>query len=144
MKIRCTTLFDISKTDISDRRGLLDQSFDPSKNKQRNQQRNFETILQIISMRSQPENVSIPVITHKNHLSWGLEYSKKISSFWHFTFDVSHSAVFFDGENELGNLFADCQSVPMITGLDESASLSPQLDVTTKFKNIHFEVVNHD
>lgn len=146
MKIRCITLFDITKTDVNSRRpsSVLD---DPViYNKRRNQQINFETILQIINMRSQPEDITTPVKimeTLKNSTIWGTTYkSKELIPCWAFMFTISHDGVFNDGNSELGSLFKDCDGVPMITHLDEWPKLEAKLSVTVEYKNIHFELIN--
>jgi len=59
LKIRCYTLFDISKTGVTNRRNSNNP--DPKWQKQRNTQCNFDTILQVASLRSQPENITDPV-----------------------------------------------------------------------------------
>jgi hypothetical protein len=100
--------------------------------KQRNQQSNFETILQIISMRSQPEDITDPVVETVSGSKFLLKKNKV--SIWSFTFTVSHNSVFNDGYTELGNLFAD--------GLNEQNLLSNTLVSTEMEKNIFFEVIN--
>jgi hypothetical protein len=143
MKVRCITLFDITKTDISNRRKALDVNFDKNLDKKRNQQSNFETILQIVSMRAQPENISDPAIRSSSKLLWGKKYkNSKIVSEWFFEFEVFQSSVFSDGTDELAKLFLDCEGVPMISNLDESVKLPSTLTVSEDFRNIHFEVVN--
>jgi hypothetical protein len=137
-------LFDISQTNLSDRRGLLEETFDHSKSKQRNQQRNFETIIQVVSLRSQPENITTPLVVSNAEIVWGNNYVDKHVTAWQFTFIVSQRGVFYDGKKELGHLLNDCQYVPMITDLDESVKLQPQLNTTEEMKNIHFEVIDHD
>lgn len=61
IEIKCSTIFDITKTNISNRRQHLSEISDVNLTKMRSQQSNFETILQIVSLRSQPENISNPV-----------------------------------------------------------------------------------
>lgn len=143
MRVRCITLFDITKTDISNRRRTLDNNTDKSLDKKRNQQSNFETIIQIVSMRAQPENISDPMMRESANHIWGKSYKKvKILHEWFFEFEVFQSAVFTDSSGDLGKLFLDCDGVPMISNLDESAKLPSTLDLSEEFRNIHFEVVN--
>lgn len=108
--------------------------------KQRNQQSNFETLLQIISLRSQPENITIPEIEKTNLKSWGDGYKKQDVPSWIFTFEIIHNAVFNNGSNELGNLYSDCEGVPMILGLDEFKELENTLTTSGSFTNIKFEI----
>lgn len=146
MRIRCVTLFDITKTDVNSRR-VTNIGEDPLLyNRRRNQQINFETILQIINMRSQPEDITTPIrttVTFKKSDYWGTEYkSKEPVACWAFMFNISHSSVFNDGQSELGNLFKDCDGVPMITRLEEWDKLISKLNISKEYKNIHFELVN--
>jgi len=83
----------------------------------RNQQRNWDTINQIISLRSLPENISDP---------------KKMSNnrgiFWQFNFDIIDPAAVGTVDDPVSLLRADCQSVPMIVGLDEDADIGQTLE----------------
>lgn len=133
MKIRCTTLFDITKTNVTTRRQLLETQVYPEK--QRNQQRNLETILQIISLRTQPENISEPSCKMIS-IDWKSVYMDSEQKVWSFTFDVDKESVFRNDSSDLGNLYDDCEGVPMIIDLDESCKLQEILC----FDNIHFEI----
>lgn len=149
MKIRCYTLFDITKTNVSHRRTSYNIQDSAQYVKQRNQQTNFETLLQIISMRSQPENITEPKkIRTDLHTDdrWGSELSFKHDDInvWSFSFTIYHTGVFDDGINELGNLFSDCTEVPMILNLDESITKLAQLNISSALKNIHFEIEHDD
>jgi hypothetical protein len=147
MRIRCATLFDITKTDIG-RRQFATVEDNIKYNKERNQQINFETILQIISMRCQPEQITVPIKTKHviTETRWGYVYCKykqKIPQ-WEFTFVVEQKDVFFNGINELGNLYSDADGVPMILRLEEWDKLSPQINISNELKNIHFEVLENE
>lgn len=139
MKVACKTLFDCSATGVTghfrasqipfkDRAGQLvnDQK---TWNRSRNQQRNFETILQIISLRAQPENISTPVQTQGR---------------WCFDFEVESQGVFQLDSNADPNaaLYRDCQNVPMIVNLTEEFSIVPKLCVNGTEQNIWFEAIN--
>ncbi len=145
MKIKCYTLFDITRTNVSNRRRWLDESADPKLKLQRNQQTNFETILQIINMRSQPEDITDPLcekINLQRDTKWGTTYQcKEPVPQWSFSFTVSHSAVFRTETHELGNLIGDCDGVPMITELTEWSGLEKTLQTNTETRNIYFEVL---
>ena len=75
MKIKCKTLFDITFTGVTgrfsvsaipfkDRTGREIKNID-NWNFARNQQRNYETLLQLLSLRTQPMNISNPKQTIK-------------------------------------------------------------------------------
>jgi len=150
-KIRCYTLFDITKTGVINRKPPINGS--PEKTheweKRRNTQANFDTILQVISLRSQPENISetkVIDIYFKEFGNFGFIYDieENIQHIWTFEFTISHGGVFNDGIDELGNLFNDCHNVPMIKVNNEFSKLPMYLDTTPELKNIHFEVINDE
>lgn len=146
VKIKCTTFFDVTRTGINTRR----QEFnvvDPNYNLKRSQQSNFETILQIVGLRSQPEEVTYPekTMTLLSKMKMGNRYESKIKiPVWHFTFEVSQDDVFSDESSPLGKLVQDCDSVPMITGLTEWNKMIQKLDTTAEFRNIYFEVIDNE
>lgn len=93
-------------------------------NRSRNQQRNWETVNQIIALRTLPEDISMPV--HEKD-EWSFE----------FTVDVP-STIEIDGD-PIGALLQDCQDVPMLTGLDESRDIGACLDPP---RNINFDILD--
>jgi hypothetical protein len=139
-KIRCSTLFDITKTNITNRRPAADLA-DPSEwQRKRNAQVNFDTLIQVISLRAQPEDITIPKITEVN-LAETDKFGFMIRSetpvkVWSFTFYVNYKQVFKDEEGEYGALYADCESVPMI---NMDSNLPAFLDISPELKNVHFE-----
>lgn len=144
-KISCYTLFDITQTNI------VNRSRPPADGKleewlyKRNTQSNFDTVLQAISLRSQPENISSPkklMIRFDEFHHFGFLYQQEESMLypcWNFEFEVQHSSVFDNGLNPFGNLYHDCDSIPIIKCGTEWDMLSNFLDTTTELKNIHFE-----
>jgi len=133
MKIQCQTLFDITATGTT---GHVKPSRMPyrdhagttitdteSWNRSRNQQRNWETITQLISLRTQVDNLQQPKI---------------IQDCWQFEFEVENENLFTDEMDSLAVLKADCEGVPMLTGLSESADVGTVLSVNT---NIWFALV---
>lgn len=137
MKYRCKTLFDCSATGITghfrigqipfaDRMGQTINNIHDW-NRSRNQQRNFETLLQIISLRSQPERIS------------AVAQDKQA---WSFTFEVEAESTFglHGNPDPFAALFQDCNGVPMITGLGEQPQVQP---VLMPGENIWFESVNN-
>lgn len=136
MKIICKTLFDCTYTGITgnykasqvpfvDRAGHNIENL-LSWNHARNQQRNWETIIQIISLNAQPQNVSAPVL---------------VDNTWEFEFFVESDQVFglSSSADPLAGLKQNCAGVPMITGLDEKDELDPVLEPE---KNIWFQAIN--
>lgn len=145
MKIECKTLFDITRTDVHSRRHKLDsQDKNTEMIKRREQQSNLNTIIQIISMRSQPEEITDPEkIMIQLTQEWGNEYRNKTKiPAWVFTFEISQDQVFNNGIDSLGHLMADCEGVPMIVGLDEWKKIKEKLTVSEEYKNITFKLIS--
>ena len=130
MRIQCQTLFDITATGVTGhiklgRMPFTDQADNritdtESWNRSRNQQRNWETITQLIGLRTQPTDLTMPV---------------KINDGWQFEFEIDNENLFLDNLDPLAVLKADCSGVPMLTGLSETQALTTVLTVD---KNIWF------
>lgn len=144
--IRCYTLFDITYT------GILNRSKPPADASEnwvfeRNTQCNFDTILQIISLRSQPEIVTQPKkikINFQDFEKFGFlleTYDDIHVTAWTFDFGVNHHSVFDDGITELGALYHDCSDVPMIKTHTAWEKLPAFLDTSTELRNIYFEII---
>lgn len=113
--------------------------------RQRGQQSNFETVLQIVGMRGQPEEITDPEKTMESitrSQRWGTSYSNKSKvPVWEFTFEVNQPQVFNDGISDIGNLIKDSHGIPIVTGLDEWSKIANTIDTTDELRNIYFEVV---
>ena len=139
MKIACKTLFDCSVTGITghfkpsqlpfqDRSGqLVTNQFEW--NRSRNQQRNWETLLQIIGLRTQPTVIQAPTL---------------FDGSWCFEFETASDGVYSSSNNvsDLTLLYQDCRDVPMIVNLNNETQLIPMLCVSGANQNIWFEAVN--
>ena len=96
----------------------------------RNQQRNWETIMQIVSLRAQPMEVSM---------------TKIVDCVWQFNFVVETAGVYSktsDPDN-LDILLSECMGIPMVVGLQEFSKLEPKLISSGPHQNIWFETVNN-
>ena len=142
--IACYTLFDITKTGALNRRRPVD-TLNMDINDwvyKRNTQSNYDTIVQAVSLRSQPEIVYEPTkieLTDKECEQFGFVYQfpeKKHA--WKFVFEIMHTSVFFDGHDELGYLYTDCDGIPMIKCGTECIDLGNFLDCTEDLRNIYF------
>lgn len=146
-KIRCYTLFDIEQTGISTRRipNNIPQDKALEWEQKRNKQCNFDTIVQVISLRTQPEEITKPVkatVDFKESEKFGFLFEQEEQqSVWSFDFVISHQNAYNDGIQELGYLYQDCDGVPMIKGLSEWDKLPNFLDSTPELRNIYFETV---
>ena len=130
MQIRCRTLFDITATGITghyrpervpfqDDRGNLVKNVQDW-NRGRNQQRNWETLTQLISLRTQ---VSI------------MKKPQQDGESWHFDFDIDQDVFGTD----LSVLETDCEGVPMLLNLGEKAGIDSVLHVD---QNIWFNPIS--
>jgi hypothetical protein len=136
MRIRCETLFDCSATGVtghfrSSQMPLQDAMGRLIENqiqwtRARNQQRNWETLLQILGLRCQLQDIAVP--QHRDHK-------------WCFEFTVEQSGV-LDEQNDFAAIKRDCEGVPMILDLDETAGINPAISTTGPLQNIWFQTLN--
>lgn len=137
MKIDCKTLFDCSATGVTghfrpsqipfvDRAGQAVDNMQ-SWNDSRNQQRNWETLLQIVGLRTQPQDIVYPYCN---------------DGVWHFSFTVESEGVFgLSGDPDpLAGLLQDCNGVPMLVNLSERMGLEPVLTSWGENQNIWFSI----
>lgn len=143
-RICCYTLFNITQTGVMNRSKPNEDDVTGWLNK-RNTQCNFDTILQVISLRSQPEVVKLPVkmqIKEADTNKFGFLYKYDENSFfWKFEFEIQHSSVFENGVRPLGSLYRDCDGVPMIIGTEQIVDTPTFLDVSEELRNIQFELL---
>jgi hypothetical protein len=139
MKIICRTFFDCSATGVT---GHFRPSQVPFEHRAggvvrdqltwtyaRNQQRNWETLNQLISLRTQPLSVT------------SLGYSKGV---WSFEFEVESGLVYSVSgqENDITVLVNECEGVPMIVGLNETQTQNSVLITQGPDQNIWFNPIN--
>ena len=107
----------------------------------RNTQCNLDTIIQVISLRAQPDLMNSPkmsIIDTSTMNVFGQNYNSfKTLNVWSFDFEVQHSSVFENENGELMSLYEDCENVPMIiAGL--SSSIDNSLQINKLQRNIYF------
>ena len=127
-----TTLIDITETGII--RG---------NSKQRDQQRNWECVLQVLSLRTQPIVLEGPIrldlIDFKTHIGVKNTYGE----FYHdLPFPQTVWAIKFTSEQNgiysKEQIYEDFDKVPIILGLDETARfILPMFNSYGSLKNIH-------
>ena len=127
-----TTLIDITETNII--RG---------NSKERDQQRNWETVLQVLGLKTQPiiieGSVKVEDIDFRTHVGsqtffgdFYLNFSYP-QSFWGVGFTSEHDDVY-----QIEQLYKDFDTVPIILGLDETAKfMLPIFHSYGTLKNIH-------
>ena len=131
-KIEVATYFDCTETGVRSHRRNNDTSPEDW-NFKRNQQRNFETILQVISLRCQPLNIQGPYVFTE-------EKSGNLA--WHFSFTTDRQDIFLKDNDPVGWLKIDCSGVPMLLGLGETKKdlfFSPYLVTSGDLINIFFQ-----
>ena len=136
MKFSCTTLFDITATGVTghfkssrvpfeDRAGNTIEDI-ANWNRSRNQQRNWETLTQLIGLRTQIAKLDRPF---------------QLDKIWNFEFEVDATYVFGSEENPTELLLSDCNGVPMLVNLENKNELSPYLIVNGINQNIWFNLL---
>ena len=127
------TLIDITPT------GVI--SYSPQNEHKRNQQRNWETVLQCIGLRSQPMHIVTRVEEIDLELmNFGEMYSGR-QRVWSFAFTVEHADAFAHGSDPLALLHDSFDQVPIICGLRETARfMLPIFWTAGAIKNIYFKI----
>lgn len=136
MKFICKTLFDITATGVTghykssrvpfqDLTGT-DITNEITWNRARNQQRNWETVTQLISLRTQISELQTP---------------KKDKNIWRFEFESETPYAFGSQDNPTELLLSDSAGVPMLVGLENIKSLAPVLIVSGSDQNIWFDIL---
>jgi hypothetical protein len=143
-RITCYTLFDITHTGVLNRNRPAGEEITDEWLYKRNTQCNFDTILQAISLRSQPEVINYPTkidIRFDQFENFGFLFQQQeneIYPCWKFDFNIQHPSVFDNGIAELGALYNDCDGVPMLHCHTEWSKLPLFLDTTPELRNIYF------
>lgn len=147
--LTCYTLFDITHTGVINRNKPGSEDDPNLWLYKRNTQCNFDTILQVINLRSQPEIIDKPEkiqIRFDEFENFGFLFEQKDNETypcWKFNFNIQHPSVFSDGINDLGSLYNDSDQVPMILCGTEWNKLPNFLDTSPELRNIYFKML-HD
>jgi len=133
MRYACQTWFDITSTGVTghfkpaalpfwDHSGKMIQD-QADWNHARNQQRNWETLTQLISMRTNLSDLTEPRC-HKGT--------------WTFEFETETADAFGPPDNPVSVLLSDAEGVPMINNLNNTRELSSVLQTKSSGQNIWF------
>jgi hypothetical protein len=135
-KIRCRCLFDITATGVTGHfksarvpfRDRADKNIvdDATWNRSRNQQRNWETLTQLISLRTQVTELTDPV---------------REDQFWEFEFATETADVYGTDKDPTLILRNDCVGVPMIINLEDHNTMVAELVVDGPDQNIWFDPI---
>lgn len=107
----------------------------------RNQQSNWETVLQTIGLLAQPMSITEPVRLKVNldYLEFGNMFQGH-HDIWAWSFGVEHADVFADQNSAIGRLNQCFDQVPVICGLQETARfILPIFFTSGGIKNIYFK-----
>ena len=133
-RIRVTTDFDCTNTGVTGHfkpsklpfRDHADQLIENEDDwiRSRNQQRNWETLFQLVGLYTQPQEISaISIVDQK----------------WQFEFDIEFDDIFNVNDDPLGLLKSICQGVPMFIKQKDQYKI-----VTIDYgANIEFGVINN-
>ena len=126
------TLIDITPT------GVINYS--PQNEQKRNQQRNWETIQQILSLRTQPTILETDdFVDDVIKYNFGIKYQGE-HKIWTFKFEVDYADIYQDGPDKFGLIKNDFKITPVILNLTETAI--PEIAVFTPkgpWNNIYFK-----
>lgn len=107
------TLIDITPTGVTTH--TSDNVF------KRNQQRNWETVQQIISLRTQPTIISTDnFVDEVKRYNFGINYTGN-QRIWTFKFAVDYADIYQEGADKFGLVKYDFKITPVILGLIETA-----------------------
>ena len=125
IRIKVRTQFDITATGVTGHFKNSQKLSVEEWNKARNQQRNLETLVQLVALRTQIMSTTTP---NENNKIWDFEFE-------------SESNVWNDGTDPVGVLKADSDGVPMILNLNNHLDIEPVLVTTGPTQNIWFELI---
>ena len=138
MRYMCQTQFDITATGITghykstrtpfkDRSGKI-ISDEHSWERSRNQQRNYETLVQILSLRCQLTETTDPILDRSG-------------TKWMFEFETETPGAFGDETDPVAVLKQDAHEVPMLRQLDNDPDIEPVLITSGPKQNIWFAAI---
>jgi hypothetical protein len=138
MRYVCQTLFDITATGVTGhfrptRMPFTDQAGQEirdqeSWNRSRNQQRNWETLTQIIGLRTQIFDLQLPV-------------RDRGGTTWMFEFETELDGIFGPDNDPTQILREDAEGVPMLLELDNRPDIRPMICTHGPEQNIWFAVL---
>jgi len=127
------TLVDITHTGVT--------RHSPEQERARNQQRNWETVQQLLGLRAQVLDIAQRKLTKQELTNFGSEYRGQ-HTVWQFEFSVEVVNVFKLDQDPIGILLQDFNHAPIVVELDETVKFPMHLFFTTGGnKNIHFDLL---
>lgn len=128
------TLIDITPTGVT--------TYTPARELERNQQRNWETVQQIISLRTQPTIITTDsFVDDIKRYNFGINY-KGQHKIWTFKFAVEYADIYQEGPDRFGLVKYDFKITPVILGLTETAEPErPLFYPKGPWNNIYFKTL---
>lgn len=139
MKYMCQTLFDITATGVTGhyksaripftdhaKQNIVD---DVSWNRSRNQQRNWETITQILSLRTQLFDLTNPI-------------QDQTGTRWMFEFETESDGIYGPDADPVAVLRSDASGVPMLKELNNNPDIENILITSGPRQNIWFAPIS--
>ena len=126
------TLIDITPTGIT--------SYSAEHEFERNQQRNWETIQQIIGLRTEPNIIATSHFEDDvSKYNFGINYSGQ-QKIWSFKFSVSDLSIYQSGPDKFGLVKYDFALTPVLLGLTETVKPEyPLFYPKGPWNNIYFK-----
>ena len=125
----CYTLFDISN------------HADESSELIASQKRNWDTVIQLVSLRAQPILIKNPTMLQADLSSYS--FGDQFAGFhriWTFQFGIDARDAFKKDQDPVAGLMEDCNLTPLNIGLNESADLIPACMLTDSLsRNTYFQ-----
>ena len=117
------------------------------KTTERNQQRNWETVIQCMGLRTQPQLIQIPTILERELKGpGGFEFGDMytgVHRVWYWMWATERADVYDLPNHHLGGLQQDFEQVPIVTYLTETARfMLPIFYPYGTIKNIYFKQIN--
>ena len=139
MKFACQTLFDITATGVTGHCKVTRMPFQDyagqvifdseSWNRSRNQQRNWETLTQILSLRTQLFDLTTPI-------------QDQTGTRWMFEFETETDGVYGPESDPVSVLRADAVGVPMLRELNNDPDIDTILVTEGPRQNIWFAPIS--
>ena len=100
------------------------------------QQQNLNTLVQTIGLRSQPLEPSVSVLLAQDIVNFGFgKQYQGLHTVWELQFSIEHGGAIENMEQ----LLADCNGIPIYTGLEETAEIASKCFETIGPINVCFK-----
>lgn len=143
-KVECLCLFDITATAVNGTQRNIQYPYTTKNGIQindlkelaqaRNQQRNLDTILQLIGMRTQIFEITNPELV--TDVPAEFAWAGTDMRVWRFTFEIEPQSQWLVDDDEFWILKNDSDRTPMLVGLEETAQMEPWLVTQGSYINI--------